>query len=99
MHFAERIASKIERFGEQFTIDGLTYRGMFKPLDSGTLSVYLDDVEKMGVTHPALLLVIAPDVPIDAQHPITRDGRTYNVLKTALHRIGDTPVVKIAILS
>lgn len=99
MRFAERIASKLTRFGEEFQIDGVAYRGIFKPLDSGTLNTYLDDVEKMGVTHPALLLVTGADVPIDLNDSITRDGRTYSVLKTALHRIGDTPVVKIVILS
>lgn len=99
MHFAERIASKLSRFGEPFVVGGVTYKGVFKPLDSGTINVYLDDVEKMGVTHPGLFLVTAPDVPIKAQDSITRDDRTYSVLKTSLHRIGDTPVVKIAILS
>lgn len=99
MHFAERIASKLSRFGEQFTVRGAAHRGVFKVLDSGTLNVYLDDVEKMGVTHPALLLMTAPDVPIDVDDTIARDGRTYTVFKTSLHRIGDTPVVKIAILS
>jgi hypothetical protein len=61
--------------------------------------VRIDDVEVMGVTHPALLLVTGPDVPISIGNTITRDNRTYTVLKTALHRIGDTAAVKTAILS
>ena len=99
MHFIERIAKKLASFGEQFTIGSTTYRGVFKLLDSGTLRVYLDDVEVMGVVHPALLLVTAPNVPISEDDTLTRDGRTYTVLKTALHRIGNTSVMKIAILS
>jgi len=99
MHFVERIAKKLASFGEQFTVNGTTYRGVFKLLDSGTLRVYLDDVEVMGVVHPALLLVTGPDIPISEDNTLTRDGRTYTVLKTALHRIGGVSVVKIAILS
>ena len=63
------------------------------------MSLYLDDVERMGVVHPALLLVTEPGVPISESDTLTRDGRTYTVLKTSLHRIGDTSVVRIAILS
>lgn len=99
MHFVDRIARKLADFGEQFTLDDTEYRGIFKPVDSGTLRVYLDDVELMGVTHPALLLVTGPDVPIAVNDTITRDNRVYTVLKTAIQRIGDTAVAKMAILS
>jgi hypothetical protein len=99
MHFAERIAKKLAKFGEQFTVNSTTYLGVFKILDSGTMNAYLDDVERMGVMHPALLLMTGPDVPIAPTDNITRDGRTYTVLKTSLHRIGETSVVKIAILN
>jgi hypothetical protein len=99
MHFAERIATKLARLGEQFTLNGTTYRGVFKALDSGTMRTYLDDVEMMGVVHPALLLITGPSVVINVNDTITRDGRVYSVLKTSLHRIGDTPVAQLAILS
>ena len=99
MHFAERIAKKLAVFGEQFTVNGTSHLGVFKILDSGTMNVYLDDVERMGVMHPALLLVTGPDVSIAPDDTVTRDGRTYTVLKTSLHRIGDTSVVKVVILS
>ncbi len=99
MHFAGRIARKLADFGEQFTLDSTQYRGIFRPLDSGTLRIYLDDVEMMAVTHPALLLVTGPDVPVSVSDTITRDSRVYTVLKSAIHRIGDTPVAKMAILS
>lgn len=99
MHFAERIAGKLARFGEQFTVNGNTYRGVFKILDSGTLNAYLDDVERMGVTHPALLLVTGPTASINVNDTLTRDGRAYTVLKTSLQRVGDTSVAKIVVLS
>jgi hypothetical protein len=99
MHFAERIAKKLERYGEQFELNSQTYRGVFKLLDSGTMRTYLDDGDMMSVVHPALLLVTLPDVTINVNDTITRDGRVYVVLKTALHRIGDTPVAQTAILN
>lgn len=99
MHFADRIARKLANFGEAFSVDDVTYRGIFKTLDSGTLRTYLDDVEVMGVTHPALLLVTEPNVPIGIGGSISRDSRVYTILKTAIQRVGDTPVAVIAILS
>lgn len=98
MLFAHRIAKKLAKFGEQFTVNGTTCRGVFKILDSGTMRTYLDDVEVMGVVRPGLLLVTEADAPISVSDSISRDGRTFTVLKTSQHRIGDTSVVKLAIL-
>jgi len=99
MHFVERIATKIERFGEQFTLNGAACRGIFRTADLGTLRTYLNDIEMMGVVHPALLLVTKPDVVINAYDTVTRDGRDHTVHKTVLQHIGDTPVARIAIMS
>ena len=99
MNFVERLARKINDFGEHFDLSGTAYQGIFKALDSGTISLYMDDTEAMGIVHPALLLITKADVPISSGNTITRDGRVYSVLKTATHRIGDTPVAKIAILN
>jgi hypothetical protein len=95
----DRIKKKFARHGEQFTVGANTYRGVFSVLNSGTMSSYLDDVEKMGVTRPGLLLVTQGDASIAVNDQITRDSRTYTVLKVSNHRIGDTTVVKIAILA
>ena len=97
--FDERARAKLERYGEEFELDSFTYRGVFRVLDSGTIRAYLDDVEAMAVVHPALLLITAGDTPIVVNDTITRDGRIYTVLKVSNHRIGDTAVVKLAILA
>jgi hypothetical protein len=97
--FNERAKAKLERYGEEFEIDSFPFRGVFRVLDSGTLRAYLDDVEAMAVVHPALLLITAGDTPIIVNDTITRDGRTYTVLKVSNHRIGDTTVVKLAVLA
>ncbi len=97
--FEARIAKKLDKFGEEFTCDGNTYNGVFRVLDTGTMRIYLDDVEVMGVTKPGLLLVTDPDADIEIDDTITRDGRVYTVLKLSLHRISGTPVVMIVILA
>ena len=97
--FLERVMKKFELYGESFTVGGNTYHGVFKILDSGTLNSYLDSVEAMGVMKPGLALITRGDAVINVNNTITRDGRIYTVLKTALHRIGDSAVVKMVILS
>jgi hypothetical protein len=99
MSFLTRIKKKLGVAGEEFTVGGNTYRGTFKIIDSGTLRNYLDDVELMGVTKPGLLLITDADASISPTNTITRDGRTYEVLKTSTHRIGGVAVVKVAILA
>lgn len=99
MGFLQRIKKKLGIAGEEFTIGANTYTGVFKVLDSGTLRNYLDDVEIMGVTKPALLLVTDADASICVSDTITRDGRIYTVLKTSTHRIGGAAMAKIAILA
>ena len=95
----DRIKRKFAKHGEQFTVGVNTYRGVFQILGSGTMNSYLDDVEQMGVTKPGLMLVTQGDASIAVNDQITRDGRTYDVLKVSNHRISDTTVVKIAILA
>lgn len=97
--FAERAAKKIEKVGEEFAIGSSTSRGVFRVLDMGTMRAYLDDVEAMGVARPGLLLVTAGDTSISPHDLITRDGRTYEVLKVSNHRIGEVTVVKVAVLA
>lgn len=99
MRFAERLASKLDRFGEEYTANGDTHLGMFKLLDNGTMNLYLDDIERMGITHPALLLATKPDVGIGIGDTLTRNGRTYTVLKTAVHYIAGVAIVRIVILN
>lgn len=99
MPFVERLATKLEKHGEEFTVNGSTYRGVFRVLDTGTMRAYLDDVEVMGVTRPGLMLVTEGEADIDVNDTLARDGRTYTVLKVSRHRIGEVTVVRIAILA
>lgn len=98
MLLAQRIVKKFQENGEQFIVNGNTCRGVFRLLDLGTMRVYLDDVEVLGVIRPGLMLITTPDAQINVNDTITRDGRTYTVLKISLHRIGDTSVVKTAVM-
>ncbi len=97
--FAERAAALLRKTGEEFTVGANTYRGVFRVLDTGTMRSYLDDMESMGVTRPGLLLVTEGDASIAVNDTLTRDGRTYTVLKTSQHRIGEVTVVKVVVLA
>ncbi len=99
MSIFQRIAKGFLRTGEQFTVGAHTYRGVFQILASGTMRNYLDDPEVMGVTHPCLMLVTQGDAVIAVADTITRDSRTYTVLRVSSHRIAGVLAVKIAILA
>lgn len=99
MGFLQRIKKKIGTGGETFNIGSNTYRGIFKVLDTGTMRAYLDDVEAMGVARPGLLLIADADTPLTAGAAITRDGRTYEVLKVSIHRIAGAAAAKVALLA
>ncbi len=99
MGLLTRVLVGLRRAGEEFTVGSNTCRGVFRTLDSGTMRTYLDDVEVMGVTRPGLLLVTRADAAIGVNDTITRDGRTYTVLKVSTHRVGGVAVVKQAILA
>lgn len=99
MGLPDRTLRGLLRTGEEFTVGANTYCGVFRILDTGTMRNYLDDVELMGVTRPGLLLVTRADAQISVNDTITRDGRTYTVLKTSLHRVGGVAVVKQVVLA
>lgn len=99
MVLKQRVTKKVETWGEEFALGSNTYHGVFAVLGASAIRAYLDDVELMGVARPALMLVTGPEVPLAVNDHITRDGRTYVVLKTSNHRIGETIAVKIAILA
>jgi hypothetical protein len=98
MQLVKRILNKLSKYGEQFTVDGNTYHGVFRLLDSGTMRNYLSDVEIMGVVRPGLLLLTDPDTDIELNDTIDRDGRTYIVLRIADQRVCGTAVARTVIL-
>lgn len=99
MMLLTRAAAAVHRLGEEFTVGGSTFRGVFRVLDSGTLRTYLNDTEIMGVTNPGLLLITAPSSAVSVNDTITRDGRTYTALRSVLHRLAGVPVVRVVVLA
>jgi len=98
MFVLQRIANRLSKLGEAFTVGSNTYKGVFKPLDSGTLRTYLNDVEIMGIVNPGLLLITTPSAVININDTITRDSRTYTVLRSMVHRIAGVAVFRLVIL-
>lgn len=64
---------------------------------SGDINAYLDDVEKMGVTYPALKLTLAGDSLLAVSDAFTRDSRSFSIFKVFKHRIGSEVVGVTAI--
>jgi len=98
MFILQRIANRVSKLGESFTVGSNTYKGVFKVLDSGTLHSYLNDVEIMGIVNPGLLLITTPSAVINVNDTITRDSRTYTVLRSVVHRIAGVSVVRLVVL-
>ncbi|MEN6372302.1 MAG: hypothetical protein ABFD64_09855 [Armatimonadota bacterium] len=100
MSVLSRVNKKIEKFGEDFLINGVTRgRGFFQVISSGTMGMYFDSYETSAVERPALILITAADSPIAVSDTVTRDDRTYTVRKIVVQRLGGTAVVKIAAFS
>lgn len=99
MSAANRFRECIERCGEVFTISSVEYMGIVQSLDSTRMRTYLDDVEISGVVKPGLVITAAPSVPLTVGAEITRDGRTFKVLKVFSHRIFGEVVLQVAVLS
>lgn len=99
MRLTERMKKIMNRHGEQYTVGTYTYYGFFKPLDTGTMRTYLDDVEAMSVQRPGLLLITYGEAQIAVDDTITRDGRTYTVLKVFNQRADSAILAKTVILA
>jgi hypothetical protein len=89
----------LTKHGEEIQIGGSTIRGFFQPLDSFRTHLYLDDTEAQAVVKPGLFLITHADASININDTVTRDGRIYTIRKVALERLGDTAVLKCAVLS
>ena len=97
--YAQRVIDKLKIVGESFTLDGVTRYGVFRPLDSGTMRTYLDDIEVMAVPRPGLFLVTGSDTPIVVDDTVTRDGTTYTVKRVFHHTVAGETALTTAVLS
>jgi len=101
---ADRFKDRVVNAGELLTFTKLaggaagTAYAFVYPLDSGSLNVYLDDVEKMGVVKPGLRLVLPGDSTVILNDTFTREGRTYTIQKAPFFdRRGIEVVSKVCI--
>ncbi len=98
-----RVTAGFGRFGETVTTEraGVSRdrRGVFAPLDLSAASVYFDANEAVGLLRPGLLFY---GDAADADPPLvgdifTRDGRLWTVRKTQTFRLGETPLLVVAV--
>ncbi len=98
-----RVSAGFERFGEAVMTEragaARTRRGVFAPLDLSASSVYFDANEAVGLVRPGLLLYLdgADADPPLAGDIFTRDGRLWTVRKVQAFRLGDTPLLVVAV--
>lgn len=86
-------------YAEKFTVNNNTYLGYFRLLDTSTMNTYLDSVAVMGVVKPGLELFTRGDAVINVNDTITRDERTYTVLKISQHKLMGKTIIKTVVLS
>lgn len=100
---ARRVSALFVRHGEAFTLiragASLPGRGLFAPMDGATAGTYFDANESVGLLRPALSLYLDGAL---ADPPVTgdvffRDGRLWTVRKTQMFRLGDTPLLILAL--
>lgn len=105
---ARRVSALFARYGEAFTLiragQNLPRRGLFAPTDGQTAGTYFDANESVGLVRPALSLYLdgGPASASGADPPgggdiFFRDGRLWTVRKTQLFRLGDTPLLILAL--
>ncbi len=100
---ARRVSALFARYGEAFTLirSGQNHpgQGLFAPMDGQTAGTYFDANESVGLLRPALSLYAdggQSDPPL-AGDVFFRDGRLWTVRKTQTFRLGDTPLLILAL--
>ncbi len=98
-----RVSALFARTGELFTLIRASRNrpavGLFAPMDGQTSGTYFDSNEAVGLLRPALVLYAdgaQPDPPL-AGDIFFRDGRLWTVRKTHVFRLGDLPLLILAL--
>jgi len=103
-----RVSALFARCGEAFTLirSGVNRagRGLFAPMDGATTGTYFDANESVGLLRPALSLYLdgSPTGTFGADPPVAgdvffRDGRLWTIRKTQFFRLGETPLLILAL--
>ncbi len=99
---ARRVSALFARQGEAYTRTraGVSEerRGIFAPLDAAATGTYFDGNEAVGLLRPALSLYADGGADPPAVNDVFyRDGRQWTVRKTQLFRLGNAPLLALAL--
>lgn len=102
----DRIDGFIDRYGESLdftTLAGVVQSpstvvtGIYRILDRGTMSTYLNDTEMLGVVRPGAIVFLKSDTTVVLSDVFSRDGRDYYILRILDVCFKDSVVFKFAI--
>ena len=103
-----RVSALFARNGEAVTLirSGVNRagQGLFAPMDGAAAGTYFDANESVGLLRPALSMYLdgSPSGTFGSDPPVAgdvffRDGRLWTVRKTQLFRLGETPLLILAL--
>lgn len=97
---AERVKGLVKRHGQQVVVNGTrTMRAVVFVATSGLLRSYLPDGDLQSFVRPVWAGVLSAEEALNEGDAVSYDGTTYTVRRVTTLKIGDAPVVKVAIWS
>jgi hypothetical protein len=90
---------KIERFGEEYLLDGRALKGIFRDLAPDQMRIYLSDPALARIARSGVFMVTFADAPIKDGDSIVRGSVCYRVLKATVQRVGGCEMAKNVVLA
>lgn len=97
---AERLRSLVKRHGEEVVVNGTrTVRMVVFVATSGLLRSLFTDDDLPGFNRPMWAGVVAAGEMLNEGDLLSRDGVNHTVRRVVTLKVGNTPVVKVAVWS
>lgn len=95
----ERVQSLVDKYGEDFIIDGVTHRGIFSNITVGNARAYLTSAQIDAATLPLWACLVPEADSATVGDTVEWDGLTRVVQKVATARFQGTVCAKLLILT
>jgi len=105
-HATDRFDAAVDRLGEAITWTKLNgsagsfaHNCIVRQAESGILNMYLDSVEQMALSRPALVVICKSGTAVIVADTFTRDSVNYVCVKRGIHRLGNEIIGRTAIMN